>query len=139
MGFFAPFFFAYVGIKMDLSTLTGSTLIVAAAVLSVACVGKLVGAGLGARMGGLSGWESAAVGAGRNARGTSELVIAAIGLSIGVLTLPMYTIVVLIAVVTSLMAAPLVRYCVARIPGGAHAPAEAPGGAPQFEGAVRGR
>ncbi len=75
----------------------------------------------------------------RNARATSEPVIAAIGLSIGVLTLPMYTIVVLIAVVTSLMAAPLVRYCVARIPGGAHAGAEAPGGTPELEGVQEGR
>jgi Kef-type K+ transport system membrane component KefB len=114
MGFFAPFFFAYTGIKVDLTTLTGSTLLVAVAALLVACTGKLVGGGLGARIGGLPPWEAAAVGAGRNARGTSELVIAAIGLSIGVLTVPMYTIVVLIAVVTSLIAGPLVRFCAKR-------------------------
>jgi hypothetical protein len=47
-------------------------------------------------------------------------------------------IVVLIAVVTSLMAAPLVRYGVARIPRGVHAGGEAPGGA-EPEGAMRGR
>jgi Kef-type K+ transport system membrane component KefB len=69
---------------------------------------------VGARLGGLGFWEAAAVGAGRNARGTSELVIAAIGFSIGLLTLPMYTIIVLVAVTTSLMAGPLVRYCVHR-------------------------
>lgn len=114
MGFFAPFFFAYTGIKVDLTTLTGSTLFVALAALVVACAGKLIGGGLGARAGGLPTWEAAAVGAGRNARGTSELVIATIGLSIGVLTVPMYTIVVLIAVVTSLIAGPLVRLCVKR-------------------------
>jgi Kef-type K+ transport system membrane component KefB len=114
MGFFAPFFFGYTGIKVDLTTLTGSTLLVALAALGLACAGKLIGGGLGARWGGLSVWEAAAVGAGRNARGTSELVIAAIGFSIGLLTLPMYTIIVLVAVVTSLMAGPLVRYCVHR-------------------------
>jgi Kef-type K+ transport system membrane component KefB len=43
-----------------------------------------------------------------------ELVIAAIGLSIGVLTPPMYSIIVLIAAITTLMAAPLLRYCVRR-------------------------
>jgi K+:H+ antiporter len=114
MAFFIPFFFGYTGIKVDLTTLTGSTLIVAVAAVLVACVGKLVGGSLGARIGGLSKWEALAVGAGLNARGAMELVIAAIGLSIGILTLPMYTIIVLIAVLTSLMAAPLVRYFVHR-------------------------
>src|SRR5207244_5160313 len=104
----------YTGIKVDLTTITGSAVPVAVAAVVVACVGKLVGAGVGARVGGLPKWEALAVGAGRNARGAMELVIAAIGLSIGVLTLPMYSIIVLIAVLTSLMAAPLVRYFVRR-------------------------
>ena len=114
MAFFIPIFFGYTGIKVDLTTLTGSTLLIAAAAFLVACTGKLVGGSLGAWFGGLSKWEALAVGAGRNARGAMELVIAAIGLSIGILTLPMYTIIVLIAVLTSFMAAPLVRYFVRR-------------------------
>jgi Kef-type K+ transport system membrane component KefB len=77
-------------------------------------MGKLLGGGLGARIGGLPPWEAAAVAAGRNARGASELIIASIGLSIGLLTVPMYTIVVLIAVITALMAAPMIRYCAKR-------------------------
>jgi K+:H+ antiporter len=114
LAFFIPFFFGYTGIKVDLTTLTGSTLLVAVAAVFVACLGKLVGGSLGARVGGLPKWEALAVGAGLNARGAMELVIAAIGLSIGILTLPMYTIIVLIAVITSLMAAPLVRSFVHR-------------------------
>jgi Kef-type K+ transport system membrane component KefB len=114
MSFFVPFFFAYTGIKVDLTTLTGSTLWVAAAAVVVACIGKFVGGGTGARLGGLGRWEAAAVGVGLNARGAMELVIAAIGLSIGVLSLPMYSIVVLIAVLTSLMAAPMLRVIVAK-------------------------
>ena len=114
MAFFIPFFFGYTGIKVDLSTLRGAALPVALAAIAVACVGKLLGAGLGARLGGLSTWEAIAVGVGRNVRGAMELVIAAIGLSIGVLTVPMYTIIVLIAVVTTLMAAPLLRYCMVK-------------------------
>src|SRR5439155_9514597 len=93
-----------------------STLVVAAAAVAVACLGKFIGGGLGARLGGLSTWEALAVGAGLNARGAMELVIAAIGLSIGLLSLPMYSIIVLIAVVTTLMAAPILRACVRRIP-----------------------
>ena len=114
MSLFVPFFFAYTGIKVDLTTLRGSTLVVAAAAVAVACLGKFIGGGLGARLGGLSTWEALAVGAGLNARGAMELVIAAIGLSIGLLSLPMYSIIVLIAVVTTLMAAPILRSCVRR-------------------------
>jgi len=114
MGFFIPFFFGYTGIKVDVTTLTGSALPIAALAVVVACVGKFVGGGVGARIGGLSRWEALAVGTGLNARGAMELVIAAIGVSIGVLTVPMYTIIVLIAVLTTLMAAPMLRYCVRR-------------------------
>ena len=86
----------------------------AAAAVLVACVSKVAGAGIGARLGGFSRWASIAVGAGRNARGAMELVIAAVGLSIGVLTLPMYSIVVVIAAITTLMAGPMLRYAVRR-------------------------
>jgi Kef-type K+ transport system membrane component KefB len=112
MAFFIPYFFAYTGLKVDLGTLRGSVILVGLAALLVACVGKIVGAGVGARIGGMPWRQAAAVGAGRNARGAMELVIAAIGLSIGVLTPAMYSIVVLVAVFTTLMAAPLLKLLV---------------------------
>lgn len=114
IGFFAPFFFVYTGIKADLTTLGGSTLAVATAAVVVATLSKLAGGGLGARLGGMSAWESAAVGAGLNARGAMELVIAAIGLSLGILTPAAYSMLVLVAMVTSLMAAPMIRACLIR-------------------------
>jgi Kef-type K+ transport system membrane component KefB len=114
MAFFVPFFFSYTGIKVDLTTVTGSAIPVAVAAVVVAYVGKLVGGGLGARLGGLPRWEAAAVGAGLNARGAMELVIAAVGLSIGVLTPAMFAIVVLIAATTTLTAAPMLKFCVRR-------------------------
>jgi Kef-type K+ transport system membrane component KefB len=114
MGFFVPFFFAYTGIKVDLTTLRGNALTFAILAVVVACLGKVVGGALGARLGGLPRWEALAVGFGRNARGAMELVIAAIGLQIGVLTEATYAIVVLIAVLTTLMAAPLLKLCVDR-------------------------
>ena len=114
MGFFAPFFFAYTGIKVDLTALGGSTLLVAAAAVAVACLSKLVGGGVGARLGGLPAWEAAAVGAGLNARGAMELVIATIGLSHGIITSVAFAILVLIAILTSLMAAPLLRWFMKR-------------------------
>lgn len=123
MGLFIPFFFAYTGIKVDLTTLHGSALGFAAAAVVVACVSKIVGGWAGTRLGGLPHWEALAVGFGLNARGAMELVIAAIGLSIGVLSEPMYATIVLIAVLTTVMAAPMLQFCVRR----AGVEAEAPG------------
>jgi Kef-type K+ transport system membrane component KefB len=123
LGFFVPFFFSYTGIKVDLTTLGGSAAGFTALALLVACFGKIIGGGLGARLGGLPRWEAWAVGFGLNARGAMELVIAAIGLSIGVLTEPTYAMIVLIAVVTTVMAAPLLKFCVTRAGPEALAPA----------------
>jgi Kef-type K+ transport system membrane component KefB len=114
MGFFVPFFFAYTGIKVDLTMLRGSALAFTVAAVVVACVGKIVGGGLGARLGGLPRWEALAVGFGLNARGAMELVIASIGLSVGVLNDATYAMVVLIAVFTTVMTAPLLRWCIGR-------------------------
>ena len=114
MGFFVPFFFAYTGIKVDLTMLRGSALAFTVVAVIVACIGKIVGGGLGARLGGLPKWEALAVGVGLNARGAMELVIASIGLSVGVLNEATYAMVVLIAVFTTVMTAPLLRWCMGR-------------------------
>ena len=114
MSFFVPFFFAYTGIKVDLTALRGEILLFTVLAVLVACLGKIIGGGLGARLGGLPGWEALAVGFGLNARGAMELVIAAIGLSIGILNEATYAIIVLIAVLTTLMAAPMLKVCVRR-------------------------
>jgi Kef-type K+ transport system membrane component KefB len=114
MGFFVPFFFAYTGIKVDLTSLHGSALTFTILAVLVACLGKVIGGSFGARLGGLPRWEALAVGVGLNARGAMELVIAAIGLSIGVLNEATYAIIVLIAVLTTVMAAPLLKFCVGR-------------------------
>lgn len=114
MGFFVPFFFAYTGIKVDLTTLRGNALWFTLLAVVVACAGKIIGGGVGARLGGLPRWEAIGVGIGLNARGAMELVIAAIGLSVGVLTEASYAIIVLIAVLTTVMASPLLMWCVAK-------------------------
>jgi Kef-type K+ transport system membrane component KefB len=114
MAFFVPFFFAYTGIKVNLTTLRGSVLLLTVALLAVACAGKILGGALGAHLGGLSPWESWAVGFGRNARGAMELVIAALGLSIGILNETTYAMIVLLAVCSDLAAAPLLRWSAGR-------------------------
>ena len=106
----APLFLATAGLRVDLTSLAGGQWIaVASAALLVAVAGKFVGAYLGARLSRLSSWEGLALGAAMNSRGVVEIVIATVGLRLGVIDVRFYTIVVLIAVATSVMAPPLLR------------------------------
>jgi Kef-type K+ transport system membrane component KefB len=112
----APLFLATAGLRMDLTALADPEVALAAVlVLAVAILGKFAGAYAGARLSKLSRWEGLAIGAGMNARGVVEVVVALTGLRLGVLNAATYTIVVLVAIVTSLMAPPLLRCAAARI------------------------
>jgi Kef-type K+ transport system membrane component KefB len=112
----APIFLATAGLRMDLTALgRPGVLAAAAAVLGVAIAGKFAGAYLGARLSRLSRWEGLALGAGMNARGVVEVIVAIVGLQAGVLDSAGYTVIVLIAIVTSLMAPPLLRFAMNRI------------------------
>ncbi len=116
MGVLAPLFFAIAGLRMDLTVLSRpSVLLSALVVLTVAVVGKFVGAYVGARLSRLGHWESLALGAGMNARGVIEIIIAMVGLRLGVLGVETYTILVLVAVSTSMMAPPLLRLSMRRV------------------------
>ncbi|MEH2180578.1 cation:proton antiporter domain-containing protein [Nostoc sp.] len=115
-GFLAPIFFASAGLKVNLlALLVPETLLFGLIVLVVACVGKFTGAYLGSRVGGLSHWEGLAMGSGMNARGAMEIVVATIGLSLGVLNPQMYSIIVMVAIATSLMAPPLLRWTLSKV------------------------
>lgn len=112
----APVFLATAGLRMDLAVLLDwRVALCAIALLAVAVLGKFGGAYLGARAGRLGHWEGLALGAGMNARGVVEVVIAAAGLRLGLLDTTMYTIIVLIAIATSVMAPPLLRMTMARV------------------------
>ncbi|GAA2614468.1 cation:proton antiporter [Paractinoplanes durhamensis] len=112
----APLFMATAGLRMDLTALAGPKVLLAAiALLLVAVVGKFAGAYLGARWSRLSHWEGIALGAGMNARGVVEVVVATTGLRLGVLSIATYTVVVLIAVVTSVMGPPILRWAMSRM------------------------
>ncbi|MBI4822490.1 MAG: cation:proton antiporter [Deltaproteobacteria bacterium] len=115
-GFLAPIFFASAGLKVDLVRLLDpEIMVVGSIVLFIACLGKMVGCYLGAWAGGLSHWERLALGSGMNARGAMEIIVATVGLGLGVLTAEMYSVIVMVAIVTSLMAPPLLRWTLSHI------------------------
>ncbi|MFV2121533.1 cation:proton antiporter [Streptomyces sp. Act-28] len=116
MAVLAPLFFATAGLRMDLTSLVDPEVALwGLAVFAVAVVGKFLGAFLGGLITGMNRWESLALGAGINARGVIEVIIALIGVRLGLLTVEMYSIVVLVAVLTSLMAPPLLRLAMNRV------------------------
>ncbi len=109
----APVFFGIVGLHVNLWALGGGWML--ALVIIVACLGKLVGCALGAYWGGLHFWEAASIAVAMNARGAMGIVVATIGLALGILTQQMFSIIVVMAIVTSLLAPIGLRLTVPRV------------------------
>jgi nucleotide-binding universal stress UspA family protein len=108
---FAPIFFASAGLRVDLGLLAEADVLAwGLSVLLAASASKFLGTFLGSRIGGLPLREGLALGVGLNARGSVEIVVATVGLSIGVLNERSYAVVVLMAMATSMMAPPLLRW-----------------------------
>ena len=117
IAFFSPVFFAVACLGMDLRTLIDPTLLLfTLAVIGVASIGKFLGAFVGGKLGGLTGAESLALATGLNARGSTEVIVASIGLSMGVLSNQLYTMIVAMAVVTTMIMPPTLRWVLARVP-----------------------
>ncbi|MET8877007.1 cation:proton antiporter [Nocardia sp. NPDC004604] len=116
LAFLAPVYFATAGLRMNLRELNSAAVIgIALLILVAAIAGKFIGAYIGARISRLNQWEALALGAGMNARGIVEVVVATVGLQIGVIRNDTYTIIILVAVVTSIMAPPILRLTMRRI------------------------
>jgi nucleotide-binding universal stress UspA family protein len=86
------------------------------ALILIASIGKAAGAFLGSWFGGLNRREAVALAAGMNARGSTEIVVASIGLSMGVLNQTLFTMIVTMAVITTMAMPPTLRLALARLP-----------------------
>jgi len=111
---FAPVFFGLVGLKVDLRTLGSAKMFLI--VLGVATGGKLIGCTWGGLMGRMKFWESLAIGVAMNARGAMELVVALIGLTLGIISPNMFAIIVMMAIATSFMAPLGLRLVMRKVP-----------------------
>ncbi len=121
LAIFSPIFFAVAGLKVDITSLANPRLLrLALIVIGVATFGKVVGAYVGSRyLSKQDHWTSLAYGAGLNARGAVEIIVASIGLSLGILSQEVFSMVVVMAVVTSLAAPFALRAILRRIEPGA--------------------
>lgn len=121
-GFLAPVFFPSVGLHLDISALLvipGFVMLL----IGIATLGKVLGAGLAARLVGVNFREASAIGFAMNARGAVELVIADIALRAGVFSLPeppppivehLFSAVVIMAIATTLLTPIMLRYIFGR-------------------------
>ncbi|MDP3479574.1 MAG: cation:proton antiporter [Desulfoprunum sp.] len=105
--FFAPLFFVSIGLKVDF--VQNFDLGIVALVLGLAFVGKVAGAGIGARLGGMSGRHSMAIGFGLNARGAMEIILGSLAFEAGLINHQVFVALIVMALVTSITSAPLMR------------------------------
>ena len=107
MGFLAPLFFASIGLAFDPSGLSDVWLTVG--VVVVAFVGKILSGRIGGWLAGMSRAESWALGMGLNGRGIMELVVARIGLSSGLIGSGLFSVLVLMGMVTTIVTPTLLK------------------------------
>jgi Kef-type K+ transport system membrane component KefB len=105
-----PVYFIVTGLSVDVGALRGPDWWDLALLLAVACVGKVVGATLPAGWTGLPWREALGVGLLMNTRGLTELIILNVGLGLGVLDQRLFTVMVLVALLTTAMAGPMLPY-----------------------------
>ena len=111
--FLVPFFFVVMGTQVDLSVFTKFNLVGAALILTLfAILGKLIGCGLGAL--GLGWKEASVVGVGMVPRGEVGMIVASIGLGMGVISTDLYSIVIFMVIATTILTPPVLAAMISR-------------------------
>ena len=108
-GLFVPIFFVNIGLGVDLGAITGSAWIFAMVLTIVAILSKIVGCGIGGRLGGLTNRESLQLGIGMVSRGEVGLIVAAFALAQGILSQDAFSITVFMVIIATLVTPPLLR------------------------------
>jgi hypothetical protein len=104
-----PVFFVVAGLQVDIGGIGARGLVELAAILAVAIGGKFLGAAAAARLSGVRHRQAVALGVLMNARGLTEIVILQVGAQLGVLDPQLFTLMVVMALVTTVMTEPLLR------------------------------
>ena len=108
--FFVPLFLVGVGLQANIRDLETSIIPLALVLILIAILSKILGSGLGARLGGFSNLQALRVGTGMISRGEVGLIVAGVGRGLGLLTEQVFTVVVLVVLITTLVTPPLLRW-----------------------------
>ena len=104
----APLFFASIGLRLNF--VSNFNIEVVLVILAIACIAKLIGAGIGSRMSGLNRNESIAVAFGMNARGSQEIVLGLLALQAKIINEKVFEGIVVMTVVTVLISGPIMKH-----------------------------
>jgi len=108
--FFVPIFFISIGLSVDLHSINLASLWIIAAITVIAVIGKIVGSGAGALMAKFSPKEALQLGIGMISRGEVGLIIAKIGLDEGYLSNELFSSVIAMILITTVITPPLLRW-----------------------------
>ncbi|HEX6270111.1 MAG TPA: cation:proton antiporter [Anaerolineales bacterium] len=108
-GLFVPVFFINIGLSVNARALQLEMLVFALVITLTAIIGKWLGAGIGARLGGLNPRESVQLGAGMVSRGEVGLIVASVGIDQGLVIPDEFSAVVAMVLVTTLVTPPILR------------------------------
>ena len=113
-GIFVPVFFINVGLAANLRQITTQGLLLLAGMIVVVILSKLLGAGIGGRLGGISNRESLQLGFGMIPRGEVVLIIAGVGIAEGLIDTNVFSSIVVLVVVTTLITPPILQAAFAK-------------------------
>jgi Kef-type K+ transport system membrane component KefB len=105
---FAPLFFVSIGLRVNFAT--NFDLWLTLVIIVIAFAGKIIGSGLGTRLGGFTWRESLAAAFGMNARGAMEIILGLIALENGLINEKVFVSLVIMALVTSMSSGPLMKW-----------------------------
>ncbi len=106
---FVPVFFVNVGLSADARQLTTQSVLLMLVMIVVAVIGKVFGAGLGAKLAGFTNLESVQLGVGMMSRGEVGLIVASVGILEGFISQQTFAAIVGVVIVTTLLTPPLLR------------------------------
>jgi Kef-type K+ transport system membrane component KefB len=130
-GLFVPIFFVNIGLSVNARDLGPDMVWFALVIILTAILGKWVGAGVGARLGGFDLRESVQLGAGMISRGEVGLIVAGVGIAEGLVSSEEFSAVVAMVLVTTLVTPPILRWLFSRKEHEAAAEKEASGKTPE--------
>ncbi len=105
---FAPLFFVSIGLRVNF--ITNFDPLLTFIIIVIAFAGKIIGSGLGTRLGGFTWRESFAAGFGMNARGAMEIILGIVALENGLINEKVFVSLVIMALVTSMSSGPLMKW-----------------------------
>jgi Kef-type K+ transport system membrane component KefB len=123
-GLFVPIFFVNIGLTVNVRELQTDVYWMTLVIIGIAILGKWLGAGLGARLGGLSIRESSQLGVGMISRGEVGLIVASVGVRESLVTGAEFSSIVAMVLVSTLVTPPLLRALFVGHPGAAENPSK---------------